>query len=155
MKNTLSLLQQIKATGLAIPTPEYKFWHGRRFAFDLAWPNFRLAVEIEGGLYGMGKPCPVCKRRRGGAHSSVKDMLKDLEKYNKANLEGWMLIRVQPKDVPTGRALNMVEFALLTVMLRRDKFYGELGVMEMTLGRQIKIAMVKRWKALKGILKKP
>ncbi len=53
----------------------------RRWRFDFAWPNYRVAVEAEGGTWVRGAHV------RGGKYS------KDCRKYNRAALEGWLLLR--------------------------------------------------------------
>ena len=88
---------------------EYRFDQARKWAADFAWPDVRLLVEREGGLYGRGKRCPVCKRRRAGAHSSVERLLSDLEKYNRAEELGWALLRYPPGKI----AYHQVEAVLV------------------------------------------
>jgi hypothetical protein len=113
---------QIEMAGLAKPEREYRFWPGRRFRFDLAWPDLMLAFEIEGGVFGHSRAptCPNCGQKPRGAHSSVTGILRDIEKYNEAMLRGWMVQRVLPQDVHTGVALNKVERAIITIQLRSN-----------------------------------
>jgi len=68
---------------LRIPEPirEYQFAPPRRFRFDFAWPDQRVAVEIEGGEY-------VCGRHTRGRGFSV-----DCEKYNLAVMANWRVLR--------------------------------------------------------------
>jgi DNA repair exonuclease SbcCD ATPase subunit len=86
-------------------TPEYQFHEPepgekkRRWRFDFAQPELKIAIEIEGGVYGRGKPCPVCKRKAPGAHSSVTGMKRDIEKYNTAVKQGWAVLRVLPSEI--------------------------------------------------------
>lgn len=134
--------KQLEAAGLPAPEREFKFWKGRNFAFDYAWPEQLLALEKEGGLYGRGKPCPVCHRKAPGAHSSIQRLLSDREKYNKANWRGWMLIRALPEEFENGRAVNMVEFSLLTIKLRS------------LASRSAATDAIKRWKELKHRIEK-
>jgi hypothetical protein len=84
--------------GLATPVAEYRFHPERRWRFDLAWPEYRLALEIEGGLWV------------GGRHNSPQGFFRDLEKYNAAAVLGWRILRVTPKAVGT----------LVTIQLVRD-----------------------------------
>jgi hypothetical protein len=53
-----------KAMNLPAPVLEYKFHPKRRWKIDAAWPGFRLAVEIEGGLYGRGAAMSRSKATR-------------------------------------------------------------------------------------------
>lgn len=96
-----------------IPETEYQFAKPRKFAFDFGWPVFKLALEIEGGVYGSGKPCPVCKRPAPRGHSSFTGIMRDMEKYNLAARLGWRVIRFTPKQIEEGEA-----FPLLEEMLR-------------------------------------
>lgn len=100
-----------RAIGLPSPTPEYQFALPRKWAFDWCWPDRMLALEVEGGLYGRGKACPVCHRKAPGAHSSIERMVKDLEKYNEAALLGWRVLRGQPDDLKTGAVFGLLERA--------------------------------------------
>jgi hypothetical protein len=70
--------------GMDPPIAEYRFCPPRRFRIDFAWPDIKLAVEIEGGLY------------IGGRHTSVTGFKKDLEKYNLLTDHGWVLLRYEP-----------------------------------------------------------
>jgi len=71
---------------LSIPEVEYEFHLYRKWRLDYAWPEEKIALEKE-GLF-----------RTGGArgvtgHTSVKGVMRDIEKYNEAALDGWLLIR--------------------------------------------------------------
>lgn len=48
--------QQIRALKIPGPKTEYRFHAKRRFLFDFAWPEFKVAVEIEGGTWNRKKP---------------------------------------------------------------------------------------------------
>ena len=78
----LILLNQIAAGWL----PEYKFHTTRRWRFDYANPDIRLAVEIEGGVWTRGR------------HTRGKGYISDLEKYNAATLAGWKVLRYTPSQ---------------------------------------------------------
>ena len=95
------------------PIPEYKFHPVRKWRCDFAWPEYKLALDVEGGIYGRGKPCPSCGISRTGAHSSVSGILRDIERGNAALLEGWIILRVLPEELEleNGKAFNLVEAA--------------------------------------------
>ena len=69
------------------PIPEYQFCLERKWRTDYAWPEFSIALEIEGGIY--------C----GGRHITPKGFIKDLEKYNKLAELGWLLLRYEPNKI--------------------------------------------------------
>lgn len=108
------------AHGLPEPEAEYYFAPTRGFRWDWAWVIedkggrvlAKIAVEQEGGIFGTGKPCPVCKQRRGGGHSSITGLLRDMEKYTLGNILCWCVIRALPRDVASGKVLDLVKQAL-------------------------------------------
>jgi very-short-patch-repair endonuclease len=73
--------------GLPAPITEYKFHPVRRWRFDFAFPDRKIAVEIEGGVFTQGR------------HTRGKGFSGDMEKYNAAVLLGWKLLRYTPNHV--------------------------------------------------------
>lgn len=64
-----------------VPVREHKFMEKRKFQFDFAWPEHKIAVECEGGSYVRGR------------HTRGAGFEKDCEKYNLAALTGWTVLR--------------------------------------------------------------
>lgn len=60
---------------------EYKFDSVRRFKFDYANLRLKIAIEMEGGIY------------TGTGHAKTGRYLKDMEKYNMAQIKGWIVLR--------------------------------------------------------------
>lgn len=91
MKNKLSATQIPdciwEAMGIPAPVREYKFHPKRRWRIDFAWPNIKLAIEIEGGAFVEGR------------HTRPIGFSKDIEKYNNLTLMGWYLFRFLPNKV--------------------------------------------------------
>ena len=85
------------------PVTEYEFAKtlGRKWRFDFAWPDVRVALEIEGGTFIQG------------AHTRGKHFESDAEKYNTAVLLGWAVIRATKHMVKDGRAFNTIRAALM------------------------------------------
>ena len=79
---------------------EYEFHPSRRFRFDFAWPDAKVAVEIEGGTYSAGR------------HSRGPGFEADCEKYAEAAILGWRVLRVTTAMVIDGRAIALLERAL-------------------------------------------
>lgn len=77
--------------GIPEPQREFRFDSARRWRFDFAWPDRRLAVEVEGGVWVRGR------------HTRGAGYLKDLEKYNRAVELGWRVLRYPPN------ALHLVD----------------------------------------------
>lgn len=79
---------------------EYRFHPTRRWRFDYALPSYRIALEVEGGVW------------TGGRHTSPKGFLGDIEKYNTATLMGWRVFRVTPKNLYTRATIDLLRQAL-------------------------------------------
>ena len=62
---------------------EFKFHPVRKWRFDYAVPEHKIALEVEGGVW------------TGGRHTSPKGFLGDIEKYNTATLMGWRVYNPQ------------------------------------------------------------
>jgi hypothetical protein len=43
------------SSGIQVPTREYVFAPPRKWRFDFAWPDIKLAVEINGGIWNNGR----------------------------------------------------------------------------------------------------
>lgn len=96
--------QQCQIAGLPVPTPEYLFARSikRRWRFDWAFIEQKVALEVEGGAFMVG----------GSRHTRGAGYVKDMEKYNHAIIMGWRLLRVTPQQVANGAALTYVERVL-------------------------------------------
>ena len=79
---------------------EYRFDPVRRWRLDFAFPDLKLAIEIDGGIWTQGR------HTRGAGYE------KDLEKHNALTLAGWRLLRFSGKAVKSGEALKTVQNAL-------------------------------------------
>lgn len=73
--------------------------------FDFAWPEQRIAVEIEG----------VCVRKdsagatqMGGRHANIQGFKDDCEKYAWAAVMGWRVLRFEQSQVGKGFAIDML-----------------------------------------------
>jgi hypothetical protein len=76
-----------RALQLPVPLAEYRFAPPRRWRFDWAWPEQRVALEIEGGVFVRGR------------HSRGAGMVADMEKYNEAACRGWRVVRYTPQHL--------------------------------------------------------
>jgi hypothetical protein len=65
---------------------EHKFCVSRRWRFDFAHVQRGIAIEIEGGVYSRGR------------HVRPKGFLGDMEKYNRATVLGWKVLRMTPQQ---------------------------------------------------------
>lgn len=98
---TDGLIQQIVWAGLPVPQREYRFHPSRKWRFDAAYVDRRLALECEGGIWVQGR------------HTQPQGFLKDCEKYNEAALLGWRVLRFTSQMIRNGTAIIQVERALL------------------------------------------
>lgn len=92
---------QIAAADLPAPEREYPVTQGRKWRFDFAWPQERLALEIEGGTWNQGR------------HTRGAGFARDCEKYNAATLAGWRVLRVTGEHVRLGQAREWLIEALV------------------------------------------
>lgn len=72
----------------------------RKWRFDYAIPEHKIAIEVEGGVW------------IGGRHTSPKGFLGDMEKYNTATLMGWRVFRTIPDTLCTTATLQMIREAV-------------------------------------------
>ena len=97
-EDTLAL--HIRAHKLPEPVREYRFHPERQWRFDFAWPEQRLAVEVEGGIH------------TGGRHVRGTGYERDISKYNAATLMGWTLLRFSARMVRSGEAIKTIRQVL-------------------------------------------
>lgn len=90
----------LRARGIPEPVAEYAFAKPRRWRFDWAWPDAKVALEVEGGAW------------TGGRHTRPRGFLGDIEKYNAATVKGWRLVRVTPNQLCTLGTVEMLETLL-------------------------------------------
>lgn len=83
-----------------MPLTEHRFHVTRRWRFDYAWPDYQVALEVEGGVWV------------GGRHTSGAGFVKDMEKYNEAACMGWRIIRCQPRQLCTMQTVETLRRAL-------------------------------------------
>lgn len=66
------------------PETEFRFHPERKWRFDFAWPEQKVAVEVDGGVFS------------GGRHTRGMGFIRDCEKLNMACEMGWKVLRYQP-----------------------------------------------------------
>lgn len=81
---------------------EYKFHPTRKWRFDFAWPKLKIALEIEGVVWGDAK----------GRHQTALGIAKDCEKYNEATRMGWDVYRFTGAQVKSGGAILFLKNVL-------------------------------------------
>lgn len=98
-----AIITRCHQLGLPEPVAEYQFSPPRRWRFDLAWPEQMLALEFEGGIH------------TGGRHTTGAGYERDLEKYNRAVLMGFRVLRVTHQQVADDTAIQLVAAVLSEV----------------------------------------
>ncbi len=89
--------QVLLLMGLPTPEKEYRFHVKRRWRVDFGFPDYKLAVEIEGGAWVYGR------------HNRPGGFLGDITKYNALAVEGWCLLRFTPRQIKTGEAYATIK----------------------------------------------
>lgn len=93
----LPLERQCELAGLPLPLAEYRFHSTRRWRADFCWPEARLMVEVDGGVF------------TGGRHTRGSGWLRDQEKLNSAAVLGYHVLHVTPRQVADGTALTWID----------------------------------------------
>lgn len=89
-----------------MPTPSHQFrglYHIpglKNKPFDLAWPEAKLLIEINGGEWSQGR------------HARGQGMIDDYNKWNTATLEGWKVLLFTGTQVKDETAITVVTRAL-------------------------------------------
>jgi hypothetical protein len=73
-----------QSIGIPAPIVELRHIPGRRFRLDYAWPDHRIGLEVQGGIWTRGK------------HSRGAGQKIDMEKNNLGILNGWRVFQCPP-----------------------------------------------------------
>ncbi|WP_368173212.1 hypothetical protein [Aeromonas sp. R2-1] len=73
--------------GFPDPATELLFHPKRKWRFDYAWEEQKLALEIHGGIHS------------GGRHTRGRGFVEDRTKMNEATLLGWTVLEVTPEHI--------------------------------------------------------
>lgn len=95
------VIAQAKEAYLKTPVAELMFAKPRKWRFDYAFLDWKIALEIDGGLFLKG----------GGRHNRGASMLKDYEKLNTAACMGWKVIHLTPQQVRRGELTRWLKLA--------------------------------------------
>lgn len=79
---------------------EYRFHPKRLWRFDYAFPEHKIALEVEGGVWTQGR------------HTRAEGFLGDIEKYNTASLMGWRVFRCTPSTQYTRATFDLIKNAI-------------------------------------------
>ena len=93
-------LLTLKARNIPRPVPEFRFHPIRKFRLDFAWPEYKVGLEVDGGVWS------------GGAHGRGTGIVRDQEKTNLAAGLGWRILRCTPSKLMADETLGHLERAL-------------------------------------------
>jgi len=110
-----SLLTQIKMYGLPEGEEQFKAIKDRDFAFDRAWPEYKLLCEVQGGIFSSQYSTNPLKPKLMG-HNSITGILRDHEKNNLAVENGWQVLYANAKTLRDGSFIQ-----LLARILQKEK----------------------------------
>ena len=79
---------------------QFRYAEGRKLRADFALPQYRLLIEVTGGIWGRK------------AHGSIKGVLADIDRLNAATINGFYMLRFTPEQVENGTAKALIEAAL-------------------------------------------
>jgi len=95
--------------GLPLPVYEYPHIPGRKFRLDVAWPDHKVGVEVQGGIWTKA------------AHSTGAGIKRDMEKRNLGLCAGWRVLECEPSELCTQAVAGMVRVLICTERIRRDE----------------------------------
>lgn len=100
--------------GLPTPVREHLFAKaalGRRWKFDFCWPEYMVAVEVEGLVMRQLWDAPHPKAERVlvtyGRHTTITGFCEDSEKYGNAAILGWSVLRFAQPSLRDGTAIDL------------------------------------------------
>jgi very-short-patch-repair endonuclease len=96
----LAMLQHIRALKLEGGMEREHDSRRRGWRFDFAYPSIKVALEVEGGVFQQGR------------HTTGAGFTADVEKYNAAALDGWLVLRATAAHVKSGKAIQWLATAL-------------------------------------------
>jgi len=96
----LTFLAQCEKHGIPTPHYEYLFHPVRKWRFDYAWPDKKVYLEIQGGLYN------------GGAHARPWGIRRDMAKSSAASGLGWRPQYCMPRELGTPAMIASLKAAL-------------------------------------------
>ena len=77
--------------GLPDPATALSSHPKRKWRFDYAWEEQKLALEVHGGIHS------------GGRHTRGRGFVEDRAKMNEATLLGWTVLEVTPEHIKSGQ----------------------------------------------------
>jgi len=76
---------------------EYRFHPTRKWRFDYAFVEHKIAIEVDGGVWINGR------------HNRAAGYVKDLEKFNAAAAMGWVVIKYTPEQLYRSATFDLIK----------------------------------------------
>lgn len=95
-----ALITHIRVCELPEPVLEHRFDGKRKWRFDLAWPDKRIAAECHGSTW------------TGGRHVRGYGFEGDRRKMNAALLQGWRVFEFTRAMIDSGEAIDTLAAAV-------------------------------------------
>lgn len=96
-----TFLQLLDQVNIERPVPEYLFHEQRKWRFDYCWPEQKIVLEVEGGIFIQGR------------HSRGAGMKEDFDKYNEAAIYGYRIVKVIPTELCSFTTISLLRRILL------------------------------------------
>ena len=93
---------------------EHRFHPVRKWRFDFALVDWKIAIEVEGGVYAKGR------------HTRGSGFSQDARKYNAATVLGWRILRYTTAQVDFD-AIHDIKKVQERISYERGEFKRELG----------------------------
>ena len=100
MKYDIRIVLKWFAEHNLFPVAEHRFCPDRKWRFDFAWVDQKVALEVQGGLFTNGR------------HSRGPALLKEHEKLNQAARDGWRILYTIPQNLCMSETVEMVKGAI-------------------------------------------
>lgn len=78
--------------------PEFYFTTQRMYRIDYCWPEYKVALEVNGGIH----------MQRGG-HNTAAGLQRDYEKNNLLQSLGWKTIAVTPDQMFSNETIKLIK----------------------------------------------
>lgn len=86
---------------------EHKFTDVADWRLDFAWPQWKIAVEVNGGIWAQ------LPSHTGAGH------IRDMKKITQAQIEGWIVLQVTPQQRDNGEMMLLIKQAIATKTKQR------------------------------------
>ena len=100
LQTALRLLIELEKDLCPYVDDKQTFHATRKWRFDFAWPEEKVAIEIQGGIHSQGR------------HVRPEGYEEDCHKLNEAQLHGWIELYVTAKQIRDGSAIRYLKRAL-------------------------------------------